>query len=356
MTKTIKSNKKRIVVVGLLLVFAFFVFASGYNDVATVQAAPSTHKVYVDGTKVNVSGYNIGGNNYFKLRDIAMGLKGSGKEINIGWDGNNKAISIIPDTPYQPVGGELTPVNSGTVNATPSTAKVYFNGASVNLTGYNIAGNNFYKVRDVADLIGVEVEWDGTTFSMNLITRKTNNDTPVGETLKTVSNNPGYSYNTSLLDRYAASTSEERKKMFDAAPEKMLCTWELAMVDRVNEERRKAGVNELVIDEDIMAFSKYWAKHLTTNYKHSTRSDSRNYAKSVSLSDEVAAKVRNVGENIAMSTGFVGDKNPMEFLMNILWNSEGHRITMLYSDYKTIGIGFAMSSTGGLYCCQNFGY
>ena len=36
-----------------------------------VRAVPSTHKLYVNNQPADVAAYNIEGNNYFKLRDIA---------------------------------------------------------------------------------------------------------------------------------------------------------------------------------------------------------------------------------------------------------------------------------------------
>ena len=37
-------------------------------------------------------------------------------------------------------------------------------------------------------------------------------------------------------------------------------------------------------------------------------------------------------------------------------NSEGHRYTLLNAEYTRVGVGFAVGSTGTIYCCQRFDY
>ena len=62
---------------------------------AGVLAVPSTQKVVVDGKNAAIEGYNINGNNYFKLRDL-------GKELNVAvnFDEPNHQIRIQSDQAY----------------------------------------------------------------------------------------------------------------------------------------------------------------------------------------------------------------------------------------------------------------
>ena len=48
------------------------VFGGGAAYAASVIASPSTHHITVDGVPVSVAAYNIDGNNYFLLRDLAL--------------------------------------------------------------------------------------------------------------------------------------------------------------------------------------------------------------------------------------------------------------------------------------------
>ena len=59
--------KKNVLIAGTVLVA--MVTAAG-----AVNAAPSTHSIYLNGLPVAVEGYAIDGNNYFKLRDLGDAL------------------------------------------------------------------------------------------------------------------------------------------------------------------------------------------------------------------------------------------------------------------------------------------
>jgi hypothetical protein len=136
----------------------FYLPPTGTNP----TAAPTASSVLVNGSSVPFQAYTIGGNNYFKLRDLAMVLNGTSKQFSVGWDGVNNAISMTSGTAYTPVGEELSvPGTKGSVTATLSTSVVYLNGNPVVLTAYTIAGNNYFKLRDVGSALNFGVTWDG---------------------------------------------------------------------------------------------------------------------------------------------------------------------------------------------------
>jgi hypothetical protein len=62
---------------------------------AGVIANPSTHKLVVDGTPVAAEAYNINGNNYFKLRDIAAAV-----DFGIDWDADSSTITANTSKSY----------------------------------------------------------------------------------------------------------------------------------------------------------------------------------------------------------------------------------------------------------------
>lgn len=51
---------------------------------AGVLAVPSTQKVVIDGKNAAIEGYNINGNNYFKLRDLGKAL-----DVAVNFDETN---------------------------------------------------------------------------------------------------------------------------------------------------------------------------------------------------------------------------------------------------------------------------
>jgi len=134
-----------------------------------VSATPTTSRVLVDGKEVAFGAYNIGGYNYFKLRDLAMALSGTEKQFEVTWDGEKNAINLVSGLPYTAVGGELTVPEEPTVQqAIPTTSTVLVNGAAVQVTAYNIGGFNYFKLRDVAKAIDFGVTWDGNTNSIGI--------------------------------------------------------------------------------------------------------------------------------------------------------------------------------------------
>ena len=83
---------------------------------AQAAAAPSAQNFQVDGKAVKTEVYNIDGNNYFKLRDIAMLLKGTQSGFSVDYDAGAKMISISGGSDYMPVGGELDFVDEVTLS------------------------------------------------------------------------------------------------------------------------------------------------------------------------------------------------------------------------------------------------
>lgn len=126
-----------------------------------VKVQPSTHKVTVNGSAAAPQGYNIDGYNYYKLRDIAYLLNGTDSQFNIAWSPKTNQITLIPQSTYEAVGGELTKSTSVQIQSCAvSNAPVFKNEDALSLAGYCINNNNFYKLRDLGDALGFAVSFD----------------------------------------------------------------------------------------------------------------------------------------------------------------------------------------------------
>ncbi len=129
-----------------------------------LDITPSVHKVTVDGESVAPQGYNINGDNYYKLRDIAYILNGTNSQFNVTWDPDNNRILLTPDEAYQEVGDEMSSAASAVVEScSPSNSTIILDGRSLSLTGYRINGNNFYRLRDVGKALDFGVDFDEQT-------------------------------------------------------------------------------------------------------------------------------------------------------------------------------------------------
>lgn len=133
-------------------------------------ADPTNATVIVNGKRIAFDAYNIEGNNYFKLRDLAMVFSGSGKQFEVDWKEDARAINLVSGRGYTPVGGELAKGTKGKVQSTLWTSAIYKDNAKVSLTAYNIRGNNYFKLRDVTKLFNIGVGWEPNTKTIELDT------------------------------------------------------------------------------------------------------------------------------------------------------------------------------------------
>ncbi|MGO5029393.1 hypothetical protein [Candidatus Agathobaculum pullicola] len=124
-------------------------------------AVVSSHKVTVDGEPVSLAAYEIGGNNYFKLRDLAQALSGTAAQFEVAWNGAAQRIDLTAHTAYTPVGGELAALPTGSKAAALTKASVYLGDTALELTAYEIGGNNYFKLRDLGAALDFAVQWDG---------------------------------------------------------------------------------------------------------------------------------------------------------------------------------------------------
>ncbi len=123
-------------------------------------ASYTASKVIVNGVETEFEAYNINGNNYFKLRDVAMAINGTDKQFAVDWDGEKNAISLLSFAPYTPVGGELEKGDGTSKSSIMTTSIVYKDQKPVNLSAYNINGNNYFKLRDLGETFDFDVTWD----------------------------------------------------------------------------------------------------------------------------------------------------------------------------------------------------
>ncbi|MDD6484628.1 MAG: leucine-rich repeat protein [Clostridiales bacterium] len=131
-----------------------------------LTATPTGSKIIVNGEEVKCEAYNVMGNNYFKLRDVAMLLSGTEVQFDVTWDDETKTVSILIDTPYTPVGGECELGDMTVKTAYGSNA--YIEAAFP----FNIAGNNYFRIRDLGRLFDFAVDWDEANNTVVIDTTK----------------------------------------------------------------------------------------------------------------------------------------------------------------------------------------
>jgi len=132
----------------------------------TLTVAPTTQNLTVDGAVQNAEIYNINGSNYFKLRDIAMLLSGTGAQFSVDYDAASRTIIITTGQSYAPQGGELERGTDRSASCVRSAQTLVIDGRTVALTAYNLGGNNFFRLRELGAALGFGVDYDETTRTM----------------------------------------------------------------------------------------------------------------------------------------------------------------------------------------------
>lgn len=145
-------------------------FIDAYDGVNLLTADKSQSRVTVNGKTVDVSGYAVNGSNYYKIRDIAMVLRTTNCKFNVEWDQRRNCIAVETGVKYVITGGELDNNDSVLLDITENTAPIYVDGKESSLTAYTINESNYFKIRDLADMIGFSVDWDSATDTVVITT------------------------------------------------------------------------------------------------------------------------------------------------------------------------------------------
>lgn len=149
-------------------------WGSEEDEVWYADAVPTASKVLVNGKEIPFQAYNIEGNNYFKLRDLAMALNGTGKGFSVSWDNIRKVIMLKSNAAYIPVGGELATPQKGTGSKSVPEKDVtlYVDGDRYDFFAYVIDGNTYFMLRDIGQLFDFGVNWNGMKKCIEIDTQK----------------------------------------------------------------------------------------------------------------------------------------------------------------------------------------
>lgn len=149
--------KRKIALTIIMTLISFYtVFASGTELVAVKTSST----IRLDTEEKNITAYLVNDNNYFKLRDIAYILNGTGKKFSVNWNEKNNVISIETNQPYVAMGGEAE-VSDGLpqYSAIPTPSDIYIDGKKTEFTSYLINDNNYFKLRDLGEVLDFGVDW-----------------------------------------------------------------------------------------------------------------------------------------------------------------------------------------------------
>ncbi|MDO5040747.1 MAG: hypothetical protein Q4D95_01510 [Peptoniphilus sp.] len=156
----------------ILLLTMLFTCILSSSVFAQTQAVPSEQKVVFDEAEVDIKGYNIDGNNYYRLRDLAAVLTGSEINFNVEYDEIYNYIDITRQSKYDKQPDDLKFSDQEIKSMAESYQRTFVDGDKVIFSGYLINENNYYKLRDLGKVLGFPVSFDEDTNSVIIENKK----------------------------------------------------------------------------------------------------------------------------------------------------------------------------------------
>ena len=127
-------------------------------SVPSYNAKPCLTKIIADSETTSVNAYNIGGYNYYKIKDLQYICADTSWAFTAAYNEKTRTIELTTAAPenYDSLSVKvLTPKN-----AVPSNANLIKDGKKLSLTAYNIDGYTYFKLRDIGDLFGFDPIWN----------------------------------------------------------------------------------------------------------------------------------------------------------------------------------------------------
>lgn len=95
LSKAVKEHGKSAALLMAGVLTGILVSAPAAQAAAQLLATPSSQTFYLDGQRIELTAYEIGGNNYIKLRDVGRAV-----DFGVDYDAAANAVHISPDKPY----------------------------------------------------------------------------------------------------------------------------------------------------------------------------------------------------------------------------------------------------------------
>ncbi|MDR2530112.1 MAG: hypothetical protein LBC65_01040 [Oscillospiraceae bacterium] len=134
-----------------------------------VNGYASNQAVYVDGIAAPLKGYHVEGYNYFMLRELAVALNGTAAQFDVLFDQEISVIRLIPGEPYS---GEVpTQEQYAEITVSPADQALFIGISRLSFaTAVNVDDRNYFKLADLAELLGYVATYDEATRSVLIAT------------------------------------------------------------------------------------------------------------------------------------------------------------------------------------------
>lgn len=228
--------------------------------------------------------------------------------------------------------------NTTDVSAVPSWHQFFVDGRQVEMTAYNIGGNNYVKLRDIGEQVGFNVFWqDGVQVDSTAVYT-------------------GIAPEDNVVSEKTAVSEEEEPREQEEHAQIDLESERQKIVELTNEARKGKNLGSCNVDKLLMEAAQVRAEEMaaTSRYEHTRPDGSRFYT---------VTDCEYMAENIhRISTRRLEQKQVglAELATDEWLDSEGHKANMMNGKMGAMGVGLAkgLNASGeeAWYCVQLFLY
>ena len=154
-----------------------------YGFSRTITMIESPQSITVNGIVVDMKAYNYEGHNYIMLRDLASSLVGTVNEFAVGWEESSKTITIttgVPETETEAVTALSVPEIIG---ASQNSDSIVVDGSRISVNGFLANGRHYYSLRELAQIFGLNLDYDAATQTVLISAEQIINVMPVHLTI-----------------------------------------------------------------------------------------------------------------------------------------------------------------------------
>ena len=114
------NRTREIIFMGIGILTGITLCGPAAHAATTISAALSNQPIYVNGQRVSMTAYTIGGNNYVKLRDIGQAV-----DFGVTYDAATNSVYIDPNSSYQEEVKQVvqTPASPSTASLSEDTVR-----------------------------------------------------------------------------------------------------------------------------------------------------------------------------------------------------------------------------------------
>ena len=93
---------------------------------------------------------------------------GTSKQFSLIYDETTRVIDIRTGQAYTPLGDELEDALEDVTDALATSQRVRVDGEFIDIAAYNVAGYNYFRLRDLAIILGFYVDYNEDTGEITL--------------------------------------------------------------------------------------------------------------------------------------------------------------------------------------------